>query len=434
MSPAVPLCVVYFIFTRMQKLKIRGGKRLVGEVKASGAKNAALPILASALLTADEVELRSVPELADVATMGKLLSGMGASFTRESADRVRIHADNVTSTEAPYDLVRTMRASILVLGPLVARFGTARVSLPGGCAIGARPVDQHIKALRLMGAEIEIDHGYVNARASRLKGARIVTDMVTVTGTENIMMAAALAEGTTIIENAAREPEVVDLAKCLTAMGAKIEGAGTPQIVIEGVERLHGCKHRVVADRIETGTFLCAALATRGDVLVTHAAPQTLEAVILKLREAGAQVDVGEDWVRARIDARPNAVDVRTVPHPGFPTDMQAQFMALDAVAEGTGRIVETIFENRFMHVPELQRMGANITVSGNTAVVQGVAELEGATVMATDLRASASLVIAALAARGESTIDRIYHLDRGYEHIEDKLRALGADIERIRE
>ena len=418
----------------MQKLKIRGGKRLVGEVKASGAKNAALPILASALLTADEVELRSVPELADVVTMGKLLAGMGAAFTRESADRVRIRADNVTSTEAPYDLVRTMRASILVLGPLVARFGKARVSLPGGCAIGARPVDQHIKALRLMGAEIEIDHGYVNASAPRLKGARIVTDMVTVTGTENIMMAAALAEGTTIIENAAREPEVVDLAKCLTAMGAKIEGAGTPQIVIEGVEKLHGCKHRVVADRIETGTFLCAALATQGDVLVTHAAPETLEAVILKLREAGAQVDVGEDWVRARIDARPKAVDVRTVPHPGFPTDMQAQFMALDAVSEGTGRIVETIFENRFMHVPELQRMGANITVSGNTAVVQGVPELEGATVMATDLRASASLVIAALAARGETTIDRIYHLDRGYEHIEDKLRSLGADIERIRE
>ena len=418
----------------MQKLKIRGGKRLVGEVKASGAKNAALPIIASALLAADEVELRSVPELADVATMGKLLAGMGVAFTRESADRVRINASNVTSTEAPYDLVRTMRASILVLGPLLARFGTARVSLPGGCAIGARPVDQHIKALRQMGAEIEIEHGYVNARAPRLKGTRIVTDMVTVTGTENIMMAATLADGVTIIENAAREPEVVDLAKCLTAMGAKISGAGTPQIVIEGVEKLHGCAHRVVADRIETGTFLCAALVTGGDVLVTHAAPETLEAVIVKLREAGATVDVGSDWVRARISGRPRAVDVRTVPHPGFPTDMQAQFMALDAVADGTGRIVETIFENRFMHVPELQRMGANITVNGNTAVVQGVPELEGAKVMATDLRASASLVIAALAARGESTIDRIYHLDRGYEHIEDKLRALGADIERIRE
>lgn len=416
----------------MQKLKIVGGKRLVGEVRASGAKNAALPIIASALLTADEVTLHNVPDLADVRTMGRLLDGMGVKFERINADTVKIKADKVTSTEAPYELVKTMRASVLVLGPLVTRFGKARVSLPGGCSIGARPVDQHIKALKAMGAEVEIDHGYMNAKVGKLKGCRIVTDMVTVTGTENIMMAAVLADGVTVIENAAREPEVVDLADCLNAMGAKVTGAGTPQIVIEGVEKLHGCEHSVIADRIETGTFLCAALATGGDVKVTHAAPYTLEAVIGKLREAGAEIETGPDWIRAVMNGRPKAVDIRTVPHPGFPTDMQAQLMAVDAVAQGTGRIVETIFENRFMHVPELQRMGADIHVDGHTAVVQGVQKLEGTNVMATDLRASACLVIAALAAQGETVIDRIYHLDRGYEHIEEKLSALGADIERI--
>ena len=375
----------------MQKLKINGGRRLVGEVRASGAKNAALPIIAAGLLTTDEVILHNVPDLADVRTMGKLLRGMGVVCERLDESSVRINASAVTSTEAPYELVKTMRASVLTLGPLVARFGAARVSLPGGCSIGARPVDQHIKALKLMGAAVDIDHGYMNAKSRRLKGARIVTDMVTVTGTENIMM-----------------------------------------VVIEGVERLHGCEHSVIADRIETGTFLCAALATRGDILVTHADPASLEAVIGKLREAGGVIDTGSDWIRARIDARPRAVDVRTVPHPGFPTDMQAQFMALDAVAEGSGRIVETIFENRFMHVPELQRMGADIHVDGHTAVVRGVEQLEGASVMATDLRASASLVIAGLAAQGETVIDRIYHLDRGYEHIETKLSALGADIMRV--
>ena len=415
----------------MQKLRINGGRRLVGEVRASGAKNAALPIIAAALLTTDEVVLHNVPDLADVRTMGRLLEGMGVALERLDAGTVRISASAVTSTEAPYELVKTMRASVLTLGPVVARFGSARVSLPGGCSIGARPVDQHIKALKSMGASVEIDHGYMNAHSRRLSGCRIVTDMVTVTGTENIMMAAALAEGETIIENAAREPEVVDLAECLVAMGARISGAGTPQIVIEGVERLHGCEHTVIADRIETGTFLCAALATRGDILVTHADPSSLEAVIGKLREAGGTIETGEDWIRARIDGRPKAVDVRTVPHPGFPTDMQAQFMALDAVSEGAGRIVETIFENRFMHVPELQRMGADIRVDGHTALVCGVERLEGASVMATDLRASASLVIAGLAAQGETVIDRIYHLDRGYEHIEDKLSLLGADIRR---
>ena len=418
----------------MQKLKIVGGHRLVGEVRASGAKNAALPIIAAALLTADEVVLHNVPDLADVRTMGKLLTGMGVQFERISSDTVRIKANAVTSTEAPYDLVKTMRASVLTLGPLVARFGSARVSLPGGCSIGARPVDQHIKALKLMGAEIEIEHGYMIAKSPRLQAARIVTDMVTVTGTENIMMAATLAKGVTVIENAAREPEVVDLADCLNAMGARISGAGTPRIEIEGVDALHGVEYNVIADRIETGTFLCAALATGGDILVTHAAPHTLEAVIGKLREAGGDVQTGTDWIRARIDTRPKAVDVRTVPHPGFPTDMQAQFMALDTVADGTARIVETIFENRFMHVPEMQRMGADILVDGHTAVVKGVAHLEGAAVMATDLRASASLVIAALAANGESVIDRIYHLDRGYEKMEAKLSVLGANIVRIKE
>lgn len=417
----------------MEKLKVTGGCRLTGEVKASGAKNAALPILAASLLTADDLVLNNVPHLSDIRTMGKLLSGLGMTVERQAeSETVRLNAKSLTTLTAPYDLVKTMRASIVTLGPMLARFGEARVSLPGGCAIGARPVDQHIKGLQALGAEVVIDHGYVVAKAKRLKGAHIVTDMVTVTGTENLLMAATLAEGTTVIENAAREPEVVDLANCLIAMGAKIRGAGTPVIEIEGVSELHGATHSVLPDRIETGSFLVAALMTRGDVTVTHAAPHTLDIVLDKLREAGAHVQTGNDWIRVSIDKRPQAVSVRTVPHPGFPTDMQAQFMALDTIAEGTGRITETIFENRFMHVPELQRLGANITVDGHTAVVTGVSELSGANVMATDLRASASLVIAGLVAKGETIVDRIYHLDRGYDHMEVKLATLGAQIERI--
>lgn len=417
----------------MEKLKVTGGCRLKGEVKASGAKNAALPILAASLLTADDLVLHNVPHLSDIRTMGKLLSGLGMTVERPSdTETVRLNAKSLTTLTAPYELVKTMRASIVTLGPMLARFGEARVSLPGGCAIGARPVDQHIKGLQTLGAEVVIDHGYVVANAKRLKGAHIVTDMVTVTGTENLLMAATLAEGTTVIENAAREPEVVDLANCLIAMGAKIRGAGTPVIEVEGVSELHGATHSVLPDRIETGSFLVAALMTRGDVTVTHAAPHTLDIVLEKLREAGAIVQTGDDWIRVSIDKRPKAVSVRTVPHPGFPTDMQAQFMALDTIAEGTGRITETIFENRFMHVPELQRLGANITVDGHTAVVTGVEALSGANVMATDLRASASLVIAGLVAKGETIVDRIYHLDRGYDHMEVKLAALGAQIERI--
>ena len=416
----------------MEKLKIRGGCRLVGEVRTSGAKNAALPILCASLLTAGDLKLTNVPDLADVRTMLLLLEGMGVKIRREGHE-VTLNAGALTSTVAPYELVKTMRASILTLCPLVARFGAARVSLPGGCAIGARPVDQHIKGLRALGAEVKIDHGYVDAASPRLKGARIITDMVTVTGTENLMMAAVLADGETVIENAAREPEVVDLADCLIAMGAKITGAGTPTIVIEGVKTLHGAEHNVVADRIEAGSYLCAAAATRGDVLVTHCVPGDLEAVTAKLREMGASIEAGADWLRLRMTRRPKAVRIRTTPHPGFPTDMQAQFMAIAAIAEGSSEITETIFENRFMHVPELARMGAKICVNGHTAVVTGVEALEGAAVMATDLRASASLVIAALAAQGESTVDRLYHLDRGYEHMEEKLRGLGADVERIR-
>lgn len=417
----------------MEKLKVTGGCRLKGEVKASGAKNAALPILAASLLTADDLVLHNVPHLSDIRTMGKLLSGLGMTVERPSdTETVRLNAKSLTTLTAPYELVKTMRASIVTLGPMLARFGEARVSLPGGCAIGARPVDQHIKGLQTLGAEVVIDHGYVVAKAKRLKGAHIVTDMVTVTGTENLLMAATLAEGTTVIENAAREPEVVDLANCLIAMGAKIRGAGTPVIEVEGVSELHGATHSVLPDRIETGSFLVAALMTRGDVTVTHAAPHTLDIVLEKLREAGATVQTGDDWIRVSIDKRPKAVSVRTVPHPGFPTDMQAQFMALDTIAEGTCRITETIFENRFMHVPELQRLGANITVDGHTAMVTGVEALSGANVMATDLRASASLVIAGLVAKGETIVDRIYHLDRGYDHMEVKLAALGAQIERI--
>ena len=416
----------------MDKLKISGGTPLHGEVNVAGAKNAALPIIAAALLTADELVLDNVPQLADVATMGRLLRGMGAKFERDGA-QLAVHAAQISAAEAPYELVKTMRASILVLGPLLARFGQARVSLPGGCAIGARPVDQHIKGLKALGAQIEIDHGDLVAKATRLRGARVVTDMVTVTGTENLMMAAALADGETVIDNAAREPEVADLASCLNTMGARVSGAGTDRIVIHGVERLHGGRHRVMPDRIETGTFLVAAAACGGDVRLTGAAPATLDAVLNKLREAGAAVESGADWIRVRAQGRPRAVSLRTAPHPGFPTDMQAQFMALDCVAEGTGRITETIFENRFMHVLELQRLGARIDIEGNTAIVSGVPKLSGATVMATDLRASASLVIAGLLADGETTVDRIYHLDRGYDRMEQRLAALGARIERVK-
>ena len=364
----------------MEKLKVTGGYRLSGEVKVSGAKNAALPILAASLLTADDLVLKNVPHLSDIRTMGKLLSGLGMRVERDN-ETVTLNAKTLDTLTAPYDLVKTMRASIVTLGPMLARFGEARVSLPGGCAIGARPVDQHIKGLKCMGAEVEIDHGYVVAKAKRLKGAHIVTDMVTVTGTENLLMAATLAEGTTVIENAAREPEVVDLADCLIAMGAKIRGAGTPIIEVEGVQSLHGATHRVLPDRIETGSFLVAALMTQGDVTVTDAAPHTLDIVLDKLREAGAVIEVGTDWIRAKMDRRPTAVSVRTVPHPGFPTDMQAQFMALDTIAEGTGRITETIFENRFMHVPELQRLGANITVDGQVTFHCEVTPVEDLTI-----------------------------------------------------
>jgi len=416
----------------MDKLKIRGGARLAGEVAVAGAKNAALPILAAALLTADELVLDNVPQLADITTLGRLLSGMGARVVREGS-RVVVQANAIGAVEAPYDLVKTMRASILALGPLLARFGQARVSLPGGCAIGARPVDQHIKGLRALGAKIEIEHGYIVAEAPRLAGARIVTDMVTVTGTENLMMAACLAAGQTVIENAAREPEVADLARCLNAMGARVAGAGTDRIVIEGVERLHGATHRVLPDRIETGTFLVAAAACGGDVRLTGAAPATLDAVLDKLRETGAQVQAGTDWIRVAASGRPRPASLRTAPYPAFPTDMQAQMMALDCIADGVGRITETIFENRFMHVLELQRLGAQIDIEGNTAIVRGVPQLSGATVMATDLRASASLVIAGLVAEGETVIDRIYHLDRGYDRMENRLAALGARIERIK-
>jgi UDP-N-acetylglucosamine 1-carboxyvinyltransferase len=419
----------------MDKLRIRGGRRLAGEIAISGAKNAALPELCAALLTAEPVLLANVPHLHDVTTMLRLLRTMGVS-AEQSADAeatISLDAKRVTNREASYDLVKTMRASILVLGPLVARFGEARVSLPGGCAIGTRPVDQHIKGLQALGAEITVEHGYIVARAERLRGARITTDMVSVTGTENLLMAATLADGETVLENAAQEPEIPDLAKMLIAMGARIEGHGTSRIRIEGVRELHGAAHRIIPDRIEVGTFLCAVAAAGGDAVLRHARADHLEAVIDKLREAGATIDSGGDWIRIRAGARPRAVGFRTSEYPAFPTDMQAQFMALDCIAEGAASVAETIFENRFMHVPELQRMGASVALRGNTAVVQGVDKLYGASVMATDLRASASLVIAGLVAEGETEIRRVYHLDRGYEHIEDKLRALGADIERVR-
>jgi UDP-N-acetylglucosamine 1-carboxyvinyltransferase len=416
----------------MDKLRIVGGNRLQGDIAISGAKNAALPILCACLLTADTLQLHNVPDLNDIGTTLKLLGRMGVKANRPGQGVLELQADQISSLEAPYELVKTMRASILVLGPLLARFGEARVSLPGGCAIGQRPVDQHIKGLEAMGADIRIEHGFVVAKASRLKGASILTDMVTVTGTENLMMAATLAEGRTVLENAAREPEVVDLAELLIAMGARIEGHGTDRIVIDGVERLHGASHTVVADRIEAGTFLCAVGATGGDITLHQAAPHTMGAIIDKLREAGLNLETGTDWIRASMNKRPRATSFRTREYPGFPTDMQAQLMALNTVADGTAVIAENIFENRFMHVQELVRMGAQIDIDGHTAVVTGVPQLSGATVMATDLRASASLVIAGLAAFGESHVERIYHLDRGYEHMENKLRQVGANIERL--
>jgi UDP-N-acetylglucosamine 1-carboxyvinyltransferase len=416
----------------MDILRITGGSRLHGEVSISGAKNAALPILCAGLLTADTLTLTNVPELNDIATTLKLLGLMGVRCTRESDGTVNITANNVTTLEAPYELVKTMRASILVLGPLLARFGQARVSLPGGCAIGQRPVDQHIHGLAALGADIKIEHGFVVARAQRLKGAVIRTDMVTVTGTENLLMAAVLAEGQTVLENAAREPEVVDLAELLIKMGAHIHGHGTDRIVIEGVKNLHGATHRVIPDRIEAGSFLCAVGAAGGDITLRQVAPDTMGATLSKLQEAGVSLTCGPDWIRASMNQRPKPVDFRTHEYPGFATDMQAQVMALSALADGTSVIAETIFENRYMHVQELLRLGARIDIDGHTAVVRGVAKLSGATVMATDLRASASLVIAGLAAEGETIVERIYHLDRGYERMEHKLRQLGANIERL--
>ena len=416
----------------MDKLLIQGGHRLSGEIRISGAKNAALPILCAGLLTKDTVQLSNVPKLQDVSTMLKLLQQMGLQVEVDG-DRVALNGGAIDKLEAPYEMVKTMRASILVLGPLLARFGEAKVSLPGGCAIGSRPVDQHIKGLMAMGADIRIEGGYIHAQAKKLRGAKIVTDMITVTGTENLMMAAVLAEGTTVLENAAREPEVTDLANLLVAMGAKIEGIGSDKLVIHGVESLHGASHAIIADRIETGTFLCAVAAVGGDVTLTHTSPQLLDAALDKLREAGAILTCGDDWIRIQMSARPKAVSFRTTEHPGFPTDMQAQFMALNCIAEGSARVVETIFENRFMHVQELVRLGASISTEGHTATVQGVEKLIGAPVMATDLRASASLVIAGLVAQGETLVDRIYHLDRGYDRMEAKLSSVGAQIKRIR-
>ncbi|HUX26063.1 MAG TPA: UDP-N-acetylglucosamine 1-carboxyvinyltransferase [Burkholderiales bacterium] len=416
----------------MDKLLIRGGVPLSGEVRISGAKNAALPIMCAALLSAKPLRLANLPHLRDVTTLINLLGGMGVVASLDEKLGLELDAGRLHTPLAPYEMVKTMRASILVLGPLLARCGEARVSLPGGCAIGQRPVDLHIKGLQAMGAEIHVEHGYIIARAKRLKGARIFTDLVTVTGTENLMMAACLAEGTSVIENAAREPEVVDLANCLKAMGANIEGAGSDTITIEGVSALAGAAHRVMPDRIETGTFLVAAAATGGKVRLRNTSEHILEAVVDKLREAGARITAEVDAILLEMDGPPQSVNLRTAPYPAFPTDMQAQFMALDCIARGTAVLTETIFENRFMHALELQRLGADIEISGNTAVVKGVAQLDGAAVMATDLRASASLVIAGLVARGETSVERIYHLDRGYECIEEKLSLLGARIKRV--
>ena len=417
----------------MAKIVINGGEPLNGDVWISGAKNAVLPILAATLLADEPVSIGNVPHLHDVTTTMELLGQMGVSLTID--DHMRIHIDPRTANRyfAPYDLVKTMRASILVLGPLVARFGEADVSLPGGCAIGSRPVDQHIRGLQALGATVTVENGYIKARAKRLRGARIVMDVVTVTGTENIMMAAALAQGTTVIENAAQEPEVVDLAHCINAMGGRISGEGTSTIVIEGVDRLHGTQYEVLPDRIETGTFLVAGAITGGRVMAKRARPRTLDAVLHKLEEAGAHLTTGVDWIEVDMRGRrPRAVDVTTAPYPAFPTDMQAQFTALNTVAEGVGTITENVFENRFMHVQELERLGADIRVEGNTAVVQGVDHMSGAQLMATDLRASACLVLAGLVAKGDTTVDRIYHIDRGYECIEEKLGTLGAKIRRL--
>jgi UDP-N-acetylglucosamine 1-carboxyvinyltransferase len=416
----------------MDKLLITGGNRLSGEITIAGAKNAALPILCAGLLTSETVQLSNVPHLQDVATMLKLLRQMGLHAEQDD-DKVILDGRAVDKLEAPYEMVKTMRASILVLGPLVARFGEARVSLPGGCAIGSRPVDQHIKGLQAMGAEVAIEAGFIHAKAKKLKGTRIVTDMITVTGTENLLMAATLAEGETVLENAAREPEVTDLANLLVAMGAKIDGIGTDRLVVQGVERLHGASHTVIADRIETGTFLCAVAAAGGDVTLKNTRSDILDVALDKLREAGAIITTGADWIRVQMAARPKAVSFRTTEYPGFPTDMQAQFMALNCIADGNSRVTETIFENRFMHVQELNRLGAAIDIDGHTAVINGVEKLVGAPVMATDLRASASLVIAALAAQGETLVDRIYHLDRGYDRMEVKLSGVGANIQRVK-
>jgi UDP-N-acetylglucosamine 1-carboxyvinyltransferase len=423
----------------MDRFQIQGGLPLQGQVRISGAKNAALPILCAALLTDEPLVIHNVPPLRDVGTMRRLLAGMGIQIDVDAQaidgqDSLTLRADAVTKLEAPYELVKTMRASVLVLGPMLARFGEALVSLPGGCAIGQRPVDQHIRGLQAMGAQIEIDHGFIKAKAARLKGARITTDMVTVTGTENLMMAACLADGTTVIDNAACEPEVVDLANCLIAMGAKITGAGTDRITIEGVEKLHGADYTVMPDRIEAGTFLCAVMATGGEVFAQGARADQMGATLDKLRECGLQIQEQSDGIVAKANQRPKSVNVRTAPYPGFATDMQAQIMAVNAIAQGTGLVVETIFENRFMHVQEMRRLGAQIDIDGHTAVVKGVAQLTGARVMATDLRASAGLVIAGLVADGVTDIDRIYHLDRGYDRMEEKLRSLGARVSRVKD
>lgn len=415
----------------MDKLRIIGGQKLEGDITISGAKNAALPILCASLLTADNVQLHNVPRLRDIKTVCQLLSQLGVR-SEVDEENITLNASQVDCLEAPYELVKTMRASILVLGPLLARFGEARVSLPGGCAIGQRPVDQHIQGLRAMGAEIELEHGFVVAKAARLKGAVIRTEMVTVTGTENLLMAATLAEGETVLENAAQEPEIVDLAELLIKMGAQISGHGTDRIVIQGVDKLHGATHSIMPDRIETGTFLCAVGATGGDLYLRNTDAATLEATLKALRAAGVTITCGPDWIRGSMNQRPQSVSFSTAEHPGFPTDMQAQLMALNAIAHGNSVIVENIFENRFMHVQELIRLGAKIETEGHTAYVKGVEQLFGARVMATDLRASASLVIAGLAAEGETIVDRIYHLDRGYDRMENKLAAVGAQIERL--
>jgi len=417
----------------MDKLLIEGGTALSGEVRASGAKNATLPILCAALLTDEPLTVQNVPQLEDVATCNRLLRQMGCDVTIADKAAVVVDAKKLHDFKAPYELVKTMRASILVLGPLVAKHGQAHVSLPGGCAIGARPVDQHLMGLEKMGAEIKVEGGFIHAKAGRLKGARIMMDMVTVTGTENLMMAAALADGETILENAAREPEVVDLARCLIAMGAKIQGAGTPTVTIQGVGKLHAATHRVLPDRIETGTFLVGAAMTRGKIRIRDTDVRLLDAVMEKLWTAGAQISSGDGWIELDMKGkRPRSVDIHTTPYPGFPTDMQAQFMAMDCIAEGTSTVVESIFENRYMHAHELTRLGADIQIQGNTAIVTGRESLMAAPVMATDLRASASLVLAALVAQGETRVDRIYHIDRGYEHIEEKLKQLGAKIRRV--